>query len=433
MLGVALVLVACAGTSQARSAIYGPIDEVYHVGYVERVASSGLPPTNGDGIVAGPANHVAPGDVVLEPAQPFGYPVDFVTGSRLTQLELVQAPLYYYAVAPLALALDSDRTVFALRMASVAFLLAAVVLVFMAVRVSTPERPLAAGLAAIFVGTMSGLTFTLSQVQNCALLITMFALVYWLLWREIPRRRASYWLAIATGCLIATQIVAAPFAVAAIVWACWRAVGPSPSSFKVVARFALPRLAVAAAPIAIWLLWIVSQYRSAFPGGGGLSVPAVAPGVPRPSLADVLPSLSSGVTEPFFDFWGVGFAPRVPDYRPGPLLCLSLVISAAVLLWYGMAETMRKQLAAWIGLALVAFISAYGTLFLVAVRYGGNASYTGRYFVGVAVAWAALVAISIDAAASRRTWLARAVSVVLSLALVHFALQSSPLDFRLGF
>ena len=88
---------------------------------------------------------------------------------------------------------------------------------------------------------------------------------------------------------------------------------------------------------------------------------------------------------------------------------------------------------AWIGLALVAFISTFGTLFLVAVRNGGYTSFTGRYFVGVAVAWAALVAISIDTAASRRNWLARCVSVVLSLLLVHFALQSSLLDFSPGF
>ena len=43
MLGAALLLVLSAGTSQARSAFYGPIDEVYHVGYVEHVAHTGLP------------------------------------------------------------------------------------------------------------------------------------------------------------------------------------------------------------------------------------------------------------------------------------------------------------------------------------------------------------------------------------------------------
>ena len=65
------------------------------------------------------------------------------------------------------------------------------------------------------------------------------------------------------------------------------------------------------------------------------------------------------------------------------------------------------------------------------MRNGGTSSYTGRYFVGAAVAWAALFALTIDAASGRRVWLARGVSVGLSLVLVHFALQFSTLGFRL--
>ena len=46
-------------------------------------------------------------------------------------------------------------------------------------------------------------------------------------------------------------------------------------------------------------------------------------------------------------------------------------------------------------------------------------------------AWAALVALTIDAAAGRRMWLARGVSVTFLVLLVHFALQYSTLRFRL--
>ena len=341
MLAAALVLVATAGISQARSAIYGPIDEVYHVGYVEHVAETGLPPVSGDYVVAGRSRDSDSNDIVLEPTQPYGWPVTFSLGERLPQLELVQAPLYYYAVAPLAVAFGPERTVFALRAASVAFLMAAVLLVFLAVRATVPGRPLAAGLAAVILGTMSGLTYTLSQVQNCALLIAMFALVYWLLCRDVPRRRAGFWLAAATGCLTATQIVAAPFAAAVIVGACWHALGPARPPLSSVARFALPRLAVAAAPVALWLIWNLSKYHSLFPGGGGLSLAsgsgAAGPG--GPSLGDLLPSAAGAVTEPFSDFWGVGFAPRLPDLRPAPLLCLALVLSTFALLWSGAYRT----------------------------------------------------------------------------------------------
>jgi hypothetical protein len=431
MLGVALVLVAGAGISQARAAFYGPIDEIYHVGYVEHVAQTGLPPVSGDDIIAGSASHVGSSDVVVEPTQPYGWPVDFSRGARLPQLELVQAPLYYYALAPIAVAVGSHREVFALRLASVAFLLAAVALVFLAVRASAPDRPLAAGLAAVILGTMSGLTTTLSQVQNCALLIALFALVYWLLWRDIPRRRASFGLALAAGCLVATQIVAAPFAAAAIVWACWRAITASRMPLSDATRFALPRLALAAAPIGLWLVWNLGQYHSLFPGGGGLSEASAGVGGIGPSLADLLPAAAGAVAEPFSDFWGVGFAPRQTDVRPAPLLCLALVVSVFALLRSGLVPEVRSRLSAWTGLAFVAFISTFGTLFLVALRSGGYTSFTGRYFVGLAVAWAALVAVTIDAAAGRRAWLARSVSVALAFMLVRFALQSSTLGFRL--
>jgi hypothetical protein len=436
MLAIAVALVVSAGASQARSAFYGPIDEVYHVGYVEHVAHTGFPPANGDYIVAGPA---APRDshaTVLQPTQPYGWPVDFSTGAKLSQLELIQAPLYYYALAPIALAFGPHRTVFALRMASVAFLAAAVLLLFLAVRATAPDRPLAAGLASLVLATMSGLTDTLSQVQNCALLIAMFALVYWLLCRDIPRRHASFGLAAAAGCLAVTQIVAAPFAAAAIVWACWRAGRPPGASRSDAARFALPRLAVAAAPVVLWLVWNIAQYDSVFPGGGGLSLAsggtAGGAGVPGPSLSDVLPSLAGAVAEPFSDFWGVGFAPRQADLRPAPLLCLAFVVGGCALLRWGMDAEVRLRLAAWTSLTLAVFLSTFGTLFLVVVRSGGYTSFTGRYFVGVAVAWAALVAVAIDAAAGRRAWILRSASVMLSFMLVRYALQYSTLGFRLG-
>jgi hypothetical protein len=430
MLAVSLVLVANVGISHARSLQYGPIDEVYHVGYLEQIAQSGFPPDGDDQIVARPARHLVPGDVVLAPADPYGYPADFHDGKQLGQVELIQPPLYYYVLAPVALAVSSYRTVFALRLASVAFLLAALVLVFLAVRATAPERPLAAGLAAVILGTMSGLSYTLSQVQNDALLIAMFALVFWLLCRDIPRRRASYGLAAAAGLMGVTQIVAIPFGAVALIWACWRAIGRPADQIRAAARFALPRFAVAAAPLALWVGWNISQYRSPFPGGGGLTVSAGGPST-GPALTDALAVAQGAVTESFNDFWGVGFVPRSADSRPAALLCTAFIVAAIGLLSSGAIAAVRVRLATWAGFTAGAFLSTFATIFLATVRSGGGGSYTGRYFVGVAVAWAALIALTIDAAVSRRIWVARGVSVVLSLVLVHFALQYSTLSFRL--
>ncbi|HET6175104.1 MAG TPA: glycosyltransferase family 39 protein [Gaiellales bacterium] len=428
MLAIAVVLVTSVGISHARGFRYGPIDEVAHVGYVERVAQSGVPPIGDGAIVAGPTQHVGATDVVLAPADPLGFPGGFVNGARVPQVEFIQPPLYYYALAPVALAVSSDRTVFALRLASVVFLLAALVLVFLAVRETAPDRPLAAGLATVILATMSGLTYTLSQVQNDALLMAMFALVFWLLCRDVPRRRVGYGLAAASGFLAVTQIVAIPFAAGALLWACWRAVAWPKSTPAVASRLLLPRLAVAAIPLMLWVVWNVGQYRSVFPGGGGLTI---AGGPAGPALTDVFAAAQAAVSESFNDFWAVGFAPRQLDPRPPALLCSVFVICAIALLATGAITAARVRLAAWAGLAAAAFLSTFGTIFLAVVRSGGLSSYTGRYFVGVAVAWAALLALTIDAATARRIWLARGVSVALSLVLVHFALQFSTLGFRL--
>jgi hypothetical protein len=430
MLAVSVVLVASVGLSHARSLQYGPIDEMAHVGYVEHVAETGLPPTGSDSVVARPVRDVRASDTVLPAADPGGYPPGFAQGVRLPQVEFIQPPLYYYALAPVALAVDDDHLVFALRLASVAFVLAALVFVFLAVRATAPERPLAAGLAAVILGTMSGLTYTLSQVQNDALLMGMFALVFWLLCRDLPRRRAGYGLAVALGLLGVTQIVAIPFAAGALLWACWRALARPAPLGRETARFVAPRLAVAAAPLALWVIWNVVQYGSPFPGGGGLTVSA---GGPRtgPVLGDVLAAAQGAVGESFNDFWGVGFTPRIVDTRPAALLCSAFVVAAFVLLASGLVSEVRLRLATWTAFAAGAFLSTFGTIFLAVVRSGGSSSYTGRYFVGVAVAWAALFALTIDSATGRRIWITRGVSVALSLLLVQFALQYSPLGFRL--
>jgi Dolichyl-phosphate-mannose-protein mannosyltransferase len=431
LLAVALALAACAGISHARAQpIYGPIDEIYHVGYIERVADSGLPPVRGrDAIVAAPTNHVGSGDVVIGRTQAGGFPQEFHDGARVPQVEVIQPPLYYYALAPVALVFDLHREVFALRAASVAFVLLAIVFLFLAVRVTAPGRPLAAGLAAVILGTMSGLTYALSQVQNDALLMAMFALVFWLLCRDITRRQVSYWLAGGVGGLAITQILAAPFAGAAILVACGLALGRRPTSLSSAVRFALPRLALAATPMALWVGWNVYQYHSLLPG----DVTAGAGGAAGlgPSVADLLPLATRAVTESYKDFWSFGFLPGNGDPRPAPLLCFALGVSAVALLLSPAIGEYRLGLAAWTLGALAAFVSTFGTLFLAAVRSGGELSYPGRYFVGVAVAWAALVAVAIDAACGQRVWIARTVSVAFTLVLVRFALQYSTLSFRL--
>ena len=220
MLAVSVVLVASVGLSHARSLQYGPIDEMAHVGYVEHIAETGLPPT-GERQRSSPVRRATCGasDTVAPARRPRRLPA----GVRETAARLpTRSSSSSLRSTTTRLRRSRSRSV-----SDHEGLLAAACsvsascsprscLAFLAVRETAPERPLAAGLAAVILGTMSGLTYTLSQVQNDALLMGMYALVFWLLCRELPRRRAGYWLAGALGLLGVTQIVAIPFAAVAL-------------------------------------------------------------------------------------------------------------------------------------------------------------------------------------------------------------------------
>jgi hypothetical protein len=62
---------------------------------------------------------------------------------------------------------------------------------------------------------------------------------------------------------------------------------------------------------------------------------------------------------------------------------------------------------------------------------GGAASFVGRYFVGVAVAYAALVGQAITAALERREWMQRIAVVAGSYVLIGWALEFSVVSLRL--
>ncbi len=86
-----------------------------------------------------------------------------------------------------------------MRLLGTAFVMLAVVLLYAAVREVSPHRPLAAGLAAAILGSMAGVTGMLSQVQNDALLLPLCVATFWLLARDLRRRRSGLLLPLVAG------------------------------------------------------------------------------------------------------------------------------------------------------------------------------------------------------------------------------------------
>ena len=222
-----------------------------------------------------------------------------------------------------------------------------------------------------------------------------------------------------------TQIVASPFAAAVIsgLLAGSRAV-PSIArrrrSVRVPSRCrgGRPRRALAALEH--------QPVQQPFPGGGGCPLLAGAPGVPRPTLADRC--LASGaVTEPFSTSGGWASPPHTRIAAGGTALpCVRRERVALLARETSTGVRVRPP----VGRPRAgAFISTFGTIFLAAVRNGGYELVHRPVFRGRGGSLGSALSRS-RSTPPQPTQLARTRRLVaLSILLVHFALQSSLVDF----
>ena len=99
--------------------IYGPIDEAYHAGYVQRVADTGLPPMLGrDEIILANHSMFEQGQVRLPEPQKGSAPIPRGYYSEEQQQEAIQPPLYYYILAPITWFTSGYDTIYGYRIAS---------------------------------------------------------------------------------------------------------------------------------------------------------------------------------------------------------------------------------------------------------------------------------------------------------------------------
>ncbi len=270
LLVAALGLVAWVGVVHALDQpIYGPIDEAYHAGYVQRVANTGIPPMLGrdEIILAHPTR--APGQVILPGPRAGTAGLPYGDHFQLPQGEAIQPPLYYYLLAPVAwFSTDVDK-IYALRIVSCALNVLGVLLLFLMLRATLPRQPLAAGIAAVVLASFTGITQLLSQVQNDALLMPVCIALMWAFWHDVQKRRVSLLHGLLAGAAAATHLIAVPLGAVSLAFAAVYALGRIPRPRDLI-PFVWPVVAYVT-PLSTWVALNFYRYHSPFPTGRGRS------------------------------------------------------------------------------------------------------------------------------------------------------------------
>ena len=431
LLLLALALVAIYGSDVARGVpVYGPLDEIFHVAYVQKIADSGHPPIVGQGLIIGlgqkPPTSV---DVVIGGLD---HPIDPKTGRHVTpvfpdgttfpQNEAIQPPLYYLTMAPIALLVPWSQRVLVMRLAGTLFVLLAVLLLYAAVREVSPQRPLAAGLAAAILASMSGLTGLLSQVQNDALLLPLSVATFWLLARGLRQRRAGLLLPFVAGCTIVTQLIAGPAAVVCVLVALLgdaRLRGVSLRS-RAPLRLIASRVGIFVLPVAPWMLFNLFEYHWLWPiatAGGG--APATRNWAVVRHLIELLHTAAYGVFGSLWlQIWPEHAGAVTTDLRPPAVIAFTGAAALVIGLHGGALLRERLRLAYWGAVALVSFLGVFIVLLANAASVGGEPDFVARYFVAFAAAYAALVGTAVASMSDGRLWLVRGVSCGLALLLM---------------
>jgi 4-amino-4-deoxy-L-arabinose transferase-like glycosyltransferase len=440
LLLLALALVAIYGSDVARHVpVYGPIDEFYHVAYVQKVAESGHPPVLGNHLILGlgrtpPTSR----DIAI---RGLDHPYDaklgrhvapvFPDGQVFAQNEAIQPPLYYYAIAPIALVVPWSQRVLVMRLAGTAFVMLALLLLYAAVREVSPHRPLAAGLAAAILGSMAGLTGVLSQVQNDALLLPLCVATFWLLARDLRRRRAGLLLPLVAGATIITQLIAGPAAVVAVLAGLHgdaRLRGVSWRS-RAVLRLAASRIGMFALPVAPWVVFNLHEYRWFWPivrgGDGGASAGAVTgdPGLYQHAVELLHAAVLGVMGGLWLQIWPVQNLFVATDLRPAAVIAFAGGAALVAALWSGDLLRERRRLAFWAAVMLVSFVGVFVVLLANASSTHGVPDFVARYFVAFAAAYAAFVGTAVAGISESRPWIVRGCSCGVALVLAWMMLD----------
>ena len=426
LLVAALGLVALVGVRHALDQpIYGPIDEAYHAGYIQRVADTGIPPmlVRDEIILAHPT--FSRGQVILPGPRAGSAPLPFGTRFQMSQGEAIQPPLYYYLLAPVALVTRGVDKIYAERIASCALNAIGVLLLFLMMRATLPRQPLAAGVAAVVLASFTGITHLLSQVQNDALLLPVCVALMWAFVHDLEHRRVSIWLGLAAGAAAATQLIAVPLGIASLSIAAIVAAGRIPRVRDL--RGLLWPVVAFVAPLSSWIALNLYRYHGPFPRGSG--VPGAAPaqstaGELFSRTFQLLHTAESIIVDSSF----LPMYPLQPvDGRPMGLLMVATFAGLALVLWRQRPET--RSIGLWVGLAVGTFVLTFLAVMINAARSGSTGEisgiFVGRYFVATLAAISGTVGITVTAALAGWYPLRRIATIAMCFALIYFSLTAS--------
>jgi hypothetical protein len=433
LLGLALAVAAIYGSGVARHVpVYGPFDEFFHTAFVQKIADSGEPPLMGrDGLVLGlgqkrpgPTFTIIRGlDHPYVPALGRHVTPVFPDGTTFAQNEAIQPPLYYFVMAPVAVLVNWSQRVLVMRLLGTAFVMLSVYLLYRGVREVSPHRPLAAGVAAAILGSMGGIVSSLSQVQNDALLMPLCVATFWLLARDLRRRRAGLLLPLIGGASIVTQFVAGPAAVVVTLAALrgderlrdagWR----TREGVRVIAT----RLAAFGAFIVPDVIYNLIVYHWFWPiavsSGAGGAPAARNWALARHFVEQVFDSGDKLFTGFWLQLWPLRDNAAPPDPRAATVIAVVAAVSLIIALCTGELVRERLRLGYWAAAAAISFFGVYVVLFASAASSGGYPDFVGRYFVAFAAAYAGFVGTAVACVAVTRPWIARGFASAVALVL----------------
>ena len=412
LLALALIVVLVADVRLAHDTPnYRPDNEANRVAYVEQLVRHGEPPVLGkDSYEVDPTKPLPPRTVTIRRLAPLSSP-SVAADALYPQALALERPYPYYLAVPVSWIVPWNHRIAVLRYLCILLTCAGIAFLWRAVREAWPANPLAAGVAAIVLGTMSGLVEGFAAFQTEALLLTLWCAGMWLVLRDARQRRCSAATVAVWAGATCVSSVAVPAALAAIAYLSLGADAPGERARRLPAR-----LGAALLPTLAWVVWNVHAYGNAWP----LNVVAGAPDRVHHwrQLTSVLAPIFE-VNHTIFDgLYASGIAPvRNLDERPLSLVALLFVVAMILALCSGRIASARLALARLGALMLGSFACVYLTLFLSSVVGAAPVDYGPSHFGGFAAAWAGLagVAFTTPLAGYRRLNLTAIAAIVLVL------------------
>jgi hypothetical protein len=405
------------------TASYFPDNESNHIAVTQYIAHHGTPPVLGrDVYVIDPPGAVPPHTTVLHGLTPGASP-SVSRGTVYQQVYGLDRPGAYYVAVPLAWLVPWNHLVLAWRLLSILVVCAGIVFLWAAVREAWPANPVAAGVAAVVLGTMSGLVEGFITFDPDVLLFTLWCAGIWLVLRDLRLRRCSPWtvgVCVAATCVASSAV---PAAVAAVVWLSLRAAGAQARG-----RLLALRVGAVLASTVVWVLWNLHAYSDPWP----LNT-SILPGQPDrvrnwhelTSGLGYVYAVSVGI---FDDVYASGVAPlRAAGQRPESAVAALFVLALSWALWSGRVADARLALARLGALMLGSFVSIYGTIFLASVFAAAPLDAGMPHFAGYAAAWAGVAGAGLTAPLVGRRRLTVVAVALLALVLVGLMLQEPAL------